>query len=129
MSVTKNMLSALIRYDLLANNNHHKLTALIYAILYFFVYFYNNSDLFGRRGAEIKYKFLDYKISLFSSASSRKWHIYMYLGQLFLDINKSIKKAISSPSVPLTYVVRNTGITKKKLRYNWTTLRGYMSSV
>lgn len=72
------MLSALIRYDLLANNNHHKLTALIYAILYFFVYFYNNSDLFGRQGAEIKYKFLDYKIALFSSAPSRKCHIYMY---------------------------------------------------
>ena len=43
----------------------------------------------------------------------------MYYGQLLLDINKSIIKAISSPFVPLTYVVRNTGITKKKLRCNW----------
>lgn len=115
MSVTKNILSALIRYDLLANNYHHKLTALIYAMLYYFVYFCNNSDLFGRRGAEIKYKFLNYKIALFSSASSRKWHIYMYYGQLLLDINECIKKAISSPSVPLTYVV--------KLRCNWLILR------
>ena len=64
------MLSALIRYDLLANNGHHKLTALIYAMLYFFIYFYDNRDLFGRRGVEIKYTFLDYKITLFSSASS-----------------------------------------------------------